>query len=311
MISRMNLFRCLGALWLSLIFLVATASAETVTYYYTNQQGTPLATADASGNLLTTADYRPYGVQALGMAQQGPGYTGHVSDAASGLVYMQARYYDPSVGRFISADPSAGGGFSRYAYANGNPVVNFDPDGRQAFAGWPDSQVHLPQASAERFTSIVLTSLPIIGDAANIVDAVQDPGIVNVSIAVIGLVPEGGSMAAGALRETRAARLATNIAKGRAGEAATRAKLGEKVAGEQVTIKASDGTRTRVDFVTKDGGVVETKTGNATLSNGQSKLMDDVAAGRQVTPVGRNAEDAGLKPGQPTTIKSCNVDRQC
>ncbi|WP_460877787.1 RHS repeat-associated core domain-containing protein, partial [Rhodanobacter koreensis] len=73
--------------------------------------------------------------QALGMAPNGPGYTGHVNDPDTGLVYMQARYYDPAVGRFISTDPaglSAGNtfNFSRYAYANNNPVVNMDPDGR-------------------------------------------------------------------------------------------------------------------------------------------------------------------------------------
>ncbi|MDF4005049.1 RHS repeat-associated core domain-containing protein [Luteibacter sp. PPL552] len=112
------------------------ARAETVTYYYTNQQGTVLAIADASGNILSTADYRPYGVQTLGTAEAGPGYTGHVNDPGSGLVYMQARYYDPVVGRFLSIDPKAASAgsniaFSRYAYSGNNPVGNVDPDGRQ------------------------------------------------------------------------------------------------------------------------------------------------------------------------------------
>jgi RHS repeat-associated protein len=111
-------------------------SAETITYYYTNQQGTPLATADTSGNILTSSDYRPYGVQALGLPEAGPGYTGHVNDPGSGLVYMQARYYDPVVGRFLSVDPdlvSAGNvlAMSRFSYGNNNPIGNVDPDGRQ------------------------------------------------------------------------------------------------------------------------------------------------------------------------------------
>jgi len=38
-------------------------AVETVTYYYTNQQGAPVVTADASGNILSTADYEPYGTQ--------------------------------------------------------------------------------------------------------------------------------------------------------------------------------------------------------------------------------------------------------
>jgi RHS repeat-associated protein len=120
----------------SLMLLFAGAStAETVTYYYTNQQGTPLATADASGNILTTSDYRPYGSQVLGAPAGGPGYTGHVNDPDSGLVYMQARYYDPVVGRFLGVDqvgasPGNPLTFGRYAYAADNPVANVDADGR-------------------------------------------------------------------------------------------------------------------------------------------------------------------------------------
>ncbi|WP_342769020.1 RHS repeat-associated core domain-containing protein [Solilutibacter pythonis] len=33
------------------------------------------------------------------------GYAGHVMDSATGLTYMQQRYYDPMLGRFLSVDP--------------------------------------------------------------------------------------------------------------------------------------------------------------------------------------------------------------
>ena len=62
------------------------------------------------------------------------GYTGHVGDN-TGLVYMQARYYDPVIGRFYSNDPLGYRGvhsFNRYAYANNNPYKYIDPDGRDA-----------------------------------------------------------------------------------------------------------------------------------------------------------------------------------
>lgn len=70
----------------------------------------------------------------LGTPPSGPGHTGHVNDPESGLVYMQARYYDPAVGRFVSTDPvgpSAGDlfGFNRYAYADNSPIVHDDPTG--------------------------------------------------------------------------------------------------------------------------------------------------------------------------------------
>ncbi|WP_051943367.1 MULTISPECIES: RHS repeat-associated core domain-containing protein [Luteibacter] len=126
---------------LALIFLIATQAnaagqTETVTYYYTDPNGTVLATSDAAGNVARAIDYRPYGTQALGTPSPGPGYTGHVNDPDSGLVYMQARYYDPSIGRFLSTDPARTGEgsldqFNRFAYAKNNPVSNIDPDGRQ------------------------------------------------------------------------------------------------------------------------------------------------------------------------------------
>lgn len=113
-------------------------AAETITYYYTSPQGTVLATTDSAGNVLTSTDYRPYGSQALGTPEDGPGYTGHVNDTASGLVYMQARYYDPDVARFVSTDPKpAENGrpevFSRFAYAQNNPIRFIDPDGKQSW----------------------------------------------------------------------------------------------------------------------------------------------------------------------------------
>ena len=91
-------------LWLT-VLLGGAAHAGTVTYVYTDPQGTPLAEANASGVITATFDYAPYGSQAMGSPPSGPGYTGHVNDPDTGLVYMQARYYDPVVGRFISTDP--------------------------------------------------------------------------------------------------------------------------------------------------------------------------------------------------------------
>ncbi|WP_222937636.1 RHS repeat-associated core domain-containing protein [Spartinivicinus ruber] len=65
------------------------------------------------------------------------GFTGHVQDRDLGLVYMQARYYDPVLGRFMAIDPvdvldyikkdNPVFGFNRYA--NNNPYGYIDPDG--------------------------------------------------------------------------------------------------------------------------------------------------------------------------------------
>ncbi|MCC6402831.1 MAG: RHS repeat-associated core domain-containing protein [Fimbriimonadaceae bacterium] len=53
---------------------------------------------------------------------------GHRQDAESSLVYMRARYYEPTTGRFLSEDP-ARDGTNWYAYCGSDPVNYFDADG--------------------------------------------------------------------------------------------------------------------------------------------------------------------------------------
>jgi len=68
------------------------------------------------------------------------GFTGQRLDASTGLMLYQARYYDPLVGRFISADsivpdPTDPQNLNRYSYVQNNPVTNTDPSGHCVIAG--------------------------------------------------------------------------------------------------------------------------------------------------------------------------------
>lgn len=123
------------ARWLmmwALLLATSLAQAGTKHYYYADPQGTPLAKADAQGNVVARYEYTPYGVPvtSVGAAPDGVGYTGHVNDPETGLVYMQARYYDADVGRFLSVDPVSSFAAGKYTYANSNPHRFIDPDGR-------------------------------------------------------------------------------------------------------------------------------------------------------------------------------------
>jgi RHS repeat-associated protein len=134
-----------GAEWFggtsnSPVTVASAAGGDIVTYIHTDALGSPVARSDAAGNIISRTRYEPYGGTASGVTPT-IGFTGHVNDADTGLVYMQQRYYDPVAGRFLSIDPvttdaNTGGSFNRYAYANNNPYKYIDPDGRQvALAG--------------------------------------------------------------------------------------------------------------------------------------------------------------------------------
>ena len=119
---------------------IAEASNGVTQYVHTDALGSPVAHTNASGALLNRARYEPYGYVAAG-TKPSPGtsvigFTGHVQDAETDLVYMQQRYYDPIAGRFLSVDPvvtdaNTGKGFGLYTYVEDNPYRYVDPDGRQ------------------------------------------------------------------------------------------------------------------------------------------------------------------------------------
>ncbi len=61
-------------------------------------------------------------------------YSGEQTDASTGLQYLRARYYSPSIGRFTTMDPFAGlqsdpQSLHKYLYAHANPIMNADPSG--------------------------------------------------------------------------------------------------------------------------------------------------------------------------------------
>ena len=65
-------------------------------------------------------------------------YRGYYYDEETGLYYLQTRYYDPTIGRFISPDsvdyldPESINGLNLYIYCLNNPVMYSDPDGNLA-----------------------------------------------------------------------------------------------------------------------------------------------------------------------------------
>ena len=93
----------------------------------------------------SAATYEPCGRL---LARSGPsgtvcGFTGEQHDAATGLVYLRARYYNPALRVFLSVDPWTGSprrpmSYNKYLYVYANPINLTDPTGLDAW--WCEQQ---------------------------------------------------------------------------------------------------------------------------------------------------------------------------
>jgi RHS repeat-associated protein len=105
-------------------------------YYHGNHLGSSSLVTDVSGNVVETAVYKPFGefYQRTGVPGGNHYFTGQERDEESGLYYYGARYYNPEIGRFISADEFVQDAFdpqtlNRYSYTRNNPLIYTDPSG--------------------------------------------------------------------------------------------------------------------------------------------------------------------------------------
>jgi len=306
----------------------SAGAGELITYYHSDLAGSPVSTTDSKGYEFWSADYEPYGYHRLNAVDTANSednirwFASHVEDAATGLSYMGARYYDPALGRFLSLDPAGPDitnlrSFARYAYGNNSPYRYVDPDGANALSvlDWTDFAVDVGGLMVDE---IVYGAAVINGNDAVAQLAIE--GMVEKRMAaaqstagVISPLPGTGRM----LKTSRAVRtagevLAENKKIGKAGEAIIEREIkesGEEIAGRQVTLETLDGVKSRVDWVTKEAKVIEGKTNGAELSKGQRAVRDAINRGEPVIPRGKNAEAAGLKPGEPIKMKEYEVKR--
>lgn len=106
-------------------------AAGVVTWLHTDRQGSVRALSNSAGVVTGTTTYDPYGrtISATGVATSPLGYDGQYTDSESGLVYLRARYYEPSTGQFLTVDPLNALTRQPYAYAGSDPLNEWDPTG--------------------------------------------------------------------------------------------------------------------------------------------------------------------------------------
>jgi len=146
-------------------------------FYLTNGHGDVIHVVNEMGDIINSYDYDSWGnilFKEEGMNNPFT-YTGEVYDKESNLYYLRARYYDPSVGRFISEDTNKGQvdnplTLNRYTYVHNNPIRYYDPTGNAAAempAGGGGGGIVLPMNSKEAFS--ILTFGIISGATAPMV----------------------------------------------------------------------------------------------------------------------------------------------
>ena len=115
---------------------------NTLYYYVLNAQGDVVRIVNSSRSVVASYTYDPWGkiISSSGtLADINPlRYRGYYYDTETGFYYLQSRYYDPAIGRFINADSYASTdatgllSTNMFAYCENDPVNKSDPDGEVA-----------------------------------------------------------------------------------------------------------------------------------------------------------------------------------
>jgi RHS repeat-associated protein len=181
-------------------------------YLYRDHLGSIETITDQNGAVITQLGYEPFGSRRKtdGSAQLTPaeieqlqnqsdtvtrrGYTDHEHLDRTGLIHMNGRIYDPTLGRFLSPDPLVQApynsqSYNRYTYTFNNPLLFTDPSGYGSAikVGQAESQIKAPECAASCGTiqvqiTVELPSLSALMQADGAVVIGADGSIVGVGV---------------------------------------------------------------------------------------------------------------------------------
>ncbi|UOG36242.1 HNH endonuclease (plasmid) [Leptospira noguchii] len=137
-IESENVITSVNNVYLNGVRIAALNEAGALAYYLTDQVDSVSTVLDDEGNTLSQMQYLPYGETFVqrGDLNFSPKYNSQELDRESGFYFFNARYYDPGIARFTSADTIIDGefdtqGWNRFSYVKGNPITFKDPTGHE------------------------------------------------------------------------------------------------------------------------------------------------------------------------------------
>ncbi|PKA19088.1 hypothetical protein CH377_14790 [Leptospira haakeii] len=133
-----NVLRSINNIYLNGVRIAALNEEGTAAYYLTDQVDSVSHVLDDQGKTLTRIQNDPYGDNFVQRGNQAfsPKFNSQELDQESGFYFYNARYYDASIARFVTADSIIDGedstqGWNRFSYVKGNPINTKDPTGHE------------------------------------------------------------------------------------------------------------------------------------------------------------------------------------
>jgi RHS repeat-associated protein len=122
---------------------LAESRSGTTSYYEADGLGSVSSLSSTAGALANNYTYDSFGklTASTGSLTNSLRYTGREFDVEIGLYFYRARYYDPSVGKFLNEDPIRFlGGMNLYRFTSNDPANMIDPTGFCPCGGGPSAQ---------------------------------------------------------------------------------------------------------------------------------------------------------------------------
>ncbi|EPG66170.1 RHS repeat-associated core domain protein [Leptospira wolffii serovar Khorat str. Khorat-H2] len=134
-----NVLRSINNIYLNGVRIAALNEEGTTAYFLTDQVDSVAHVLDEEAHTLSRTQYEPYGETLVQRGNQDlvPKYNSQELDRETNFYFYNARYYDPQIARFTSADTVIDGarstqGWNRFSYVAGNPIRYKDPTGHDS-----------------------------------------------------------------------------------------------------------------------------------------------------------------------------------